>query len=93
VVFVAFASSGVSTVKLLGLGVALAVLIDATLVRALLVPAVMRLAGDWNWWAPAPLKRLYARIGVSEHAVPSAPEPAPAHEAVPRREHALPAVQ
>jgi RND superfamily putative drug exporter len=53
--------------------VALAVLVDATVVRGLLVPAFMRVAGDLNWWAPAPLKRLHARIGLSEGE--SAPSP------------------
>jgi RND superfamily putative drug exporter len=50
----------------MGVGVALAILMDATLVRGLLVPAVMRLAGDWNWWAPAPLRRLHDRFGLDE---------------------------
>ncbi len=66
IVFIAFASSGVTIIKMLGVGVALAVLVDATIVRGLLVPAFMRIAGDANWWAPAPLKRLHARIGISE---------------------------
>jgi RND superfamily putative drug exporter len=52
--------------KELGLGTAAAVLIDATNIRALLVPALMRLLGRWNWWAPAPLLRLHARIRLSE---------------------------
>lgn len=69
VVFIAFAFSGVTTIKLLGLGIALAVVMDATLVRGLLVPAVMRLAGDWNWWAPAPLRRLHDRFGLHETEV------------------------
>ncbi|MGE3812914.1 MAG: MMPL family transporter, partial [Candidatus Nanopelagicales bacterium] len=60
------ASSGVTIIKMLGVGVALAVLVDATIVRGLLVPAFMKVAGDLNWWAPAPLKRLHARIGISE---------------------------
>ena len=51
-----------------GIGYAAAVLIDATLVRALLVPALMRLFGDWNWWAPAPLRRFQQRFGFSEVA-------------------------
>jgi uncharacterized membrane protein YdfJ with MMPL/SSD domain len=54
----AFATSQIAFIKALGIGVALAVLIDATVVRALLVPALMRLLGEWNWWAPAPLRRL-----------------------------------
>ena len=55
-----------TTLKVLGVGLALAVLIDATLVRALLVPAFMKLAGRANWWAPGPLRRLHQRIGLSE---------------------------
>ena len=58
VVFAAFIISGVTSIKILGLGVAFAILLDATVVRALLVPALMRLFGDANWWAPAKLKRL-----------------------------------
>ena len=57
VVFYAFVLSGVSSIKLLGIGVAFAILLDATLIRAILVPALMRLLGDWNWWAPRTLKR------------------------------------
>jgi RND superfamily putative drug exporter len=53
----AFVTSGILIVKELGLGIALAVAIDASLVRALLVPSLMALLGDWNWWAPAPLRR------------------------------------
>jgi RND superfamily putative drug exporter len=54
-------------IKLFGLGLALAVLADAFVIRATLVPAFMRLAGEANWWAPAPLRRLQQRIGLSEH--------------------------
>jgi RND superfamily putative drug exporter len=71
VVFLAFATSQVTFIKLFGIGLAMAILVDATLVRGVLVPAFMRLAGDANWWAPAPLKRLYHRIGLSE----TEPEP------------------
>lgn len=67
VVFLAFATSGVMFIKLFGLGLALAVLADAFVIRATLVPAFMRLAGEANWWAPAPLRRLQQRIGLSEH--------------------------
>ncbi len=67
VVFIAFATSQVAFLKLFGVGLALAVLMDAFVIRGTLVPAFMRLAGDANWWAPAPLRRLYARIGFSEH--------------------------
>ena len=49
-------------------GIGLAVVIDATIVRALLVPATMRLMGRWNWWAPAPLAALYRRLGLAERS-------------------------
>jgi RND superfamily putative drug exporter len=62
----AFATSRIVFVKELGLGTALAVLIDATIVRALLVPSLMELLGRWNWWAPAPLRRLHQRFGLTE---------------------------
>ncbi len=62
----AFVTSGIVFIKELGLGTALAVLIDASIVRALLVPSLMELLGRWNWWAPRPLRRLHARIGLSE---------------------------
>jgi RND superfamily putative drug exporter len=65
-VFLGFVTSDIAFIKLLGLGVALAVVVDATLVRGVLVPAFMRLAGDWNWWAPATLRRLHERFGLSE---------------------------
>jgi uncharacterized membrane protein YdfJ with MMPL/SSD domain len=67
-VFLAFTTSSVFFMKEAGLGYAAAVLIDTTLVRALLVPALMRLFGDWNWWAPAPLQRFQQRYGFSEVA-------------------------
>lgn len=57
IVFAAFLTSGVTTIKLLGFGVAFAILLDATVIRALLVPALMRLFGERNWWAPKSLKR------------------------------------
>jgi RND superfamily putative drug exporter len=57
VVFAAFITSGISSIKAMGVGVAFAVLVDATLIRALLVPALMRLFGERNWWAPKSLKR------------------------------------
>ena len=57
VVFAAFMTSGVTSIKMLGFGVSLAVLLDATIVRALLVPALMRLFGESNWWAPKALRR------------------------------------
>ncbi len=65
----AFATSQVIFLKENGVGTALAVLIDASIVRALLVPSLMELLGKWNWWAPAPLRRLHERLGISEHPV------------------------
>jgi RND superfamily putative drug exporter len=65
-VFAAFALADIVLIKAIGLGMALAVAIDATLVRALVVPATMRLLGNLNWWAPGPLARLQRRIGLSE---------------------------
>jgi uncharacterized membrane protein YdfJ with MMPL/SSD domain len=62
----AFATSQIIFIKENGIGTALAVLIDASLIRALLVPSLMELLGDWNWWAPRPLRRLHARFGLSE---------------------------
>ena len=68
VTFFAFATSGITFIKLFGLGLGVAVLADAFIVRATLVPALMKLAGSANWWAPAPLKRLHARFGIEEGA-------------------------
>jgi trehalose monomycolate/heme transporter len=79
IVVAGFATGGVAFVKLIGLGMIVAILVDATLVRALLVPATMRLLGRWNWWAPGPLARVYRRYGIREPA----PEPAPEPVAVP----------
>ncbi len=62
----AFVTSHIFFIKQLGVGAALAVAIDATVVRALLVPALMGRLGEWTWWAPAPLRRLHGRIGLSE---------------------------
>ena len=66
IVFLAFGVSTVFFVKQIAIGMAFGVMIDATIVRALLVPSLMRLFGDWNWWAPKPLRRVYARLGFSE---------------------------
>jgi RND superfamily putative drug exporter len=67
IVFVAIALSQVMVVKLFGVGLALAVLVDAFLIRATLVPALMRLAGRANWWAPRPLRRFHLRFGIWEN--------------------------
>ena len=75
VVFIAFSTSGVAFVKLFGIGLALAVLMDAFVIRATLVPAFMVLAGEANWWAPKPLRRLYERFGMPETESPAASRP------------------
>lgn len=66
VAFGAFVSSEIIVLKILGLGTAIAVLVDATIIRGLLVPSLMQLLGRWNWWAPEPLRRLHAQIGLRE---------------------------
>jgi uncharacterized membrane protein YdfJ with MMPL/SSD domain len=66
----AFATSKIIFIKQNGVGTALAVLIDASIIRALLVPSLMELLGKWNWWAPAPLRRLHDRFGISETVLP-----------------------
>jgi uncharacterized membrane protein YdfJ with MMPL/SSD domain len=75
VVFLAFGVSSVFFMKQIALGVAIGVMLDATIVRALLVPALMRLLGEWNWWAPGPLRRFQLRYGFRE----GEPEPEPAN--------------
>jgi RND superfamily putative drug exporter len=66
----AFSTSDIVFVKELGLGAVVAVLIDASIIRALLVPSLMTLLGPLNWWAPRPLRRLYERIGLREGGSP-----------------------
>jgi uncharacterized membrane protein YdfJ with MMPL/SSD domain len=66
VVFSAFGTSKIIFIQEIGIGLAIAVIIDATLVRMLLVPATMRLLGKWNWWAPAPLRAIWRWVGLSE---------------------------
>jgi RND superfamily putative drug exporter len=66
IVIGAFSASGITFIKLLGVGMIVALVIDASIVRVLLVPATMRLLGRANWWAPGPLRRLYARYGIGE---------------------------
>lgn len=65
-VFLALATSNLTALKVIGVGLTLAVVLDATIVRGLLVPAIMRLAGEANWWAPAPLRRLHNRLGLTD---------------------------
>ena len=66
IAFAALIAAQVSFMRIFGLGLTLAVLVDATLVRMALLPAFMRVMGRWNWWSPAPLARLHQRIGISE---------------------------
>jgi RND superfamily putative drug exporter len=66
VVFLGFAAGELLTIKEVGVGMAIAVLLDATVVRMLLVPATMKLMGRWNWWAPGPLRRFHDRHGLAE---------------------------
>jgi RND superfamily putative drug exporter len=75
VVIGAFATSGITFIKLIGVGMIVAILVDATIVRALLVPATMRLLGGANWWAPGPLRRWWDRHGFreTEAIAPTAP--------------------
>ena len=81
-VFAAFALADVITIKSIGVGMAIAVLVDATIIRVLLVPATMRLMGHWNWWAPGILGRFVDRLGFShvedEEPDVAAPKPGPA---------------
>jgi RND superfamily putative drug exporter len=67
----AFSASGITFIKLMGVGMIIALAVDATIVRVLLVPATMRLLGRANWWAPRPLRRLYARYGITEGENPA----------------------
>ena len=65
VVFLGFAAGKILVIKEIGVGLAFAVLLDATLVRLLLVPATMTLLGQWNWWAPKPLRRIHERLNIT----------------------------
>jgi RND superfamily putative drug exporter len=84
VVIGAFSTSGITFIKMIGVAMAIAIVVDATVVRTLLVPATMRLLGRANWWAPGPLGRVYARYGIRESdggapaAAPAVREPQPA---------------
>ncbi|MEA2123254.1 MAG: putative drug exporter of the superfamily, partial [Solirubrobacteraceae bacterium] len=70
-VFAVFVGTGVPSIKELGVGNAVAIAVDASLVRLVLVPAAMELLGDWNWWLPKPLARLLPKASVEDVAVPS----------------------
>jgi RND superfamily putative drug exporter len=82
VVFAEFATGEVLAVKQLGVGLAIAVIVDATIVRMLLVPATMKLLGERNWWAPGPLRRFHDRHGLHEAPSPTATPPTPTPEIV-----------
>jgi RND superfamily putative drug exporter len=77
VVISAFATSNIALMKGLGVGMALAIAIDASVVRALLVPATMRLMGHWNWWAPGPLVKAWEKIGLGDLEGHGEPAPRP----------------
>jgi RND superfamily putative drug exporter len=77
-VFAAFALAETITIKSIGVGMAIAVLIDASIIRVLVVPATMRLMGRWNWWAPGPLKRFADRLGFDHVETEDDVLPAPA---------------
>lgn len=81
VVFAGFAAGEVLAIKQLGVGLAIAVIVDATIVRTLLVPATMKLLGERNWWAPAPLRRLHNRYGLHEPQSASVPPVVPTAQA------------
>jgi RND superfamily putative drug exporter len=83
VVIGAFSTSGIVFIKMIGIGMIIAILVDATIVRALLVPATMRLLGRWNWWAPAPLVRFWEQHGFREGGEPSPGERPVVPERVP----------
>jgi trehalose monomycolate/heme transporter len=79
----AFSASGITFIKLLGVGMIIALVVDATIIRVLLVPSTMRLLGRANWWAPRPLRGLYARYGIREEGgLPPAAERASQPERV-----------
>ena len=70
VVIGAFSTSSITFIKLIGVAMFVGILIDATVVRSILVPATMRVLGTANWWAPGPLRRFYARYGIRESGQP-----------------------
>jgi RND superfamily putative drug exporter len=86
IVFAGFAAGEVLAIKQLGVGLAIAVLVDATIVRTLLVPATMKLLGERNWWAPAPMRRFHQRFGLHEAPALMAPEPETSHVELAGRE-------
>jgi RND superfamily putative drug exporter len=71
----AFSASGITFIKLMGVGMIIALVVDATIIRVLLVPATMRLLGPVTWWAPRPLRRFYARYGIKDDSGQDGPPP------------------
>jgi len=92
--FAALAAANVSFMRMFGVGLTLAILVDATIIRTVLVPALMHLMGRLNWWAPKPLSRLHERIGLSESAAGPRDTPQHGYEGIERIEdcEATPAV-
>jgi RND superfamily putative drug exporter len=82
IVFLGFAAGELLTIKEVGLGMAIAVVLDATVVRMLLVPATMKLMGRWNWWAPPAMRRLHDRFGLVERRPPAPARPSDQEERV-----------
>ena len=82
IVFLGFAAGELLTIKEVGLGMAIAVVLDATVVRMLLVPATMKLMGRWNWWAPPAMRRLHDRFGLVEQRPPAPARPSDREERV-----------
>ena len=82
IVFLGFAAGELLTIKEVGLGMAIAVVLDATVVRMLLVPATMKLMGRWNWWAPPAMRRLHDRFGLVEQRPPAPARPSDQEERV-----------
>jgi RND superfamily putative drug exporter len=78
VIYAGFVAGGFSPVKQVGLGLVIAIVVDATVVRMLLVPAFMTLLGRANWWAPRPLRRLHRRVGITDEPAAPAPHTQPA---------------
>lgn len=83
VVIGAFGTSGIVFMKMLGVGMLVALLVDATIVRALMVPATMKLLGNLNWWAPGPLRRWWERYGFREEPAAAVPAGEDEHDKVP----------
>ena len=77
-VFGVFVLTGVPSIQQLGVGCAVAIALDATLVRLVLVPAAMELLGDWNWWLPRPLARVIPDVAIEQAPATPAAEPVPA---------------